>query len=218
MSLVTYSHPKVTKAVFLAEIQHHIEIDSFIQGAYGESVNGAFKGCAVGCSLESVARLTGDRGLSMSSHGLYEKYLGVPRILAYLEDYIFEGLPITEAKKWPLQFSQSIPAGADLSGVWNLFAPWMLREIVLPCVQAPEFEQQKSAVERVIKGYETNWTDDKPAAAAAAARWAADAAAADAARWAAARWAAAARHKTYQLMATKLCELMAAAPVITAQP
>ena len=190
--LIAYSHPQVTKDLFLSHIRRHAELDHITQGQYGTFGEADFRGCAVGCSLESVGRLIGADTFNVSTHAAYETYLGLPRILARLEDRIFEGLSQEDAKAWPLQFSDAIQPGADLSGVWSLFAPWMLREIVLPCVQKPERARQKTAIERVIKGYETGWIDDKPgdaayvaavaaaAAAAAYAAYAADAAAANA--------------------------------------
>jgi hypothetical protein len=205
--LLAYSHPSISKELFVAEIEAHTAADRFVQGSYGNDSDETFRGCAVGCSLETVNRKLKNTHVSTSDHGAYETYLGIPRVLAKLEDRIFEGLPIAEAKAWPLRFSSAIPQGADLSSVWNEFCPWMLREIVLPTV-SDQFPDVRTALERVIKGYETNWQND----AARAAAYAATDAAAAAAR-AAADAAYAARAAAYRKMADKLCELLAAAPI-----
>ena len=100
----------ISKAQFLAEIAKHQEMDNFIQGTYG---NDEGKGCAVGCSIMSINKLTG-QSIAPDSHDSYEDNIGVPEWLAELEDVLFEGLPLERAKLWPYQFSEAIPEGAEL--------------------------------------------------------------------------------------------------------
>ena len=260
-ALRAYSFPGLDKPTFIAELAEHAAQDRIVQGQYWE--NG--KGCAVGCSLHSVQQRLGLGRIAYDDHALYETYLGIPRILARLEDRIFEGLEPAEARLWPMRFAQAVQPGADLSGVWHQFAPWLLREIAAPAV-SDKHPQQRAAIVAVAEGFETNWSTlspgaaRRPAAAAAAAdaaaayaadaadvaadaaaadgaaysaAYAADAAAAAAAyayAYAAAAAAAAAayaadayaadaaarrsaRHKAYNSMAAKLCELISAAPI-----
>jgi hypothetical protein len=61
-------------------------------------------------------------------HIAYKNLLGIPVMLVHLEDTIFEGLPNGKAQKWPIQFSQAIKPGADLSRVCWKFLHWLLMD------------------------------------------------------------------------------------------
>jgi hypothetical protein len=53
--------------------------------------------------------------------------IGIPRVLAALEDVLFEALRDTERlKNWPLRFGEAIRPGANLSKVWPQFMLWWL--------------------------------------------------------------------------------------------
>jgi hypothetical protein len=104
-----HSDPQL-KAKYLARIQAHFKADEIIHGKYWE--NG--KGCAVGCTIHS------------SQHMNYETELGIPVMLAKLEDRIFEGLSNGEAKKFPKQFLAAIRPGVDLSLVGWKFLHWLM--------------------------------------------------------------------------------------------
>lgn len=108
----------MTKQEIIDALKWHQEQDNFIKGQYFEDG----KGCAVGCSLESVARLKKIK-ISYEDHGQYEKHFGVPRWLAKVEDVIFEGLPLERSKTWPLEFVQAINVGANLD---NVKAPFVI--------------------------------------------------------------------------------------------
>jgi len=98
------------KELYLARVVTHREADELVQGIGWEDG----KGCAIGCTLE------------VYSHAQYEIELGVPRVLAHLQDRIFEGLPRADAMLWPERFLDAIEPGADLSDVWPEFAIWLL--------------------------------------------------------------------------------------------
>src|SRR3990167_744097 len=106
-----HSDPKI-KEKYLSRVQAHAAADEIIKGKYW--VEG--KGCAVGCTVHS------------SDHSAYESELGIPRILARLEDGIFEALPNELAMTWPARFLESVPVGADLSMIWPKFVIWMLTD------------------------------------------------------------------------------------------
>jgi hypothetical protein len=237
--MLAYSHPIVTRDAFLTELQRHADADQIVKGQYWEGG----RGCAVGCSLNSISWLLVDGSVPRDDHEMLAKILGVPPQLTYFEDTIFEGLPVDLALQWPMRFASAIQQDANLSNVWPQFTVWMLREIALPAARGrPACE---AAIERVARGYETRWQSDTAAAAAFAATYAANAsdaayhagataataAAAAAAANAAARSAgaaaanaaaaataaadAAARSASavYTKMANKLVELIAAAPI-----
>src|ERR1041385_984810 len=111
MTMLAYHGRNDLKAGVLAILAEHREADKLVKGRYWEEG----KGCAVGCTLESVRRIEGKRSIVHDSHALYERYLGVPTALARLEDGIFEGLPNGESQAWPERFASAIQPGADLS-------------------------------------------------------------------------------------------------------
>jgi hypothetical protein len=225
------------KQDLLAEVEKHRLADSIIKGTYGEFEGSQFKGCAVGCSLKSYANIKGIE-LSTSDHGLYENNFGIPRILARLEDRIFEGLPDDLSQTWPERFFNAIKPGADLTKVWPKFAIWLLIDAEHGVIKYASRPDCRSAIQRVAELYQSNGTKEEFRAAAAAAAYAAayaayaaaDAAdaAADAAAYAAAdaAYAAAdaadaaadaadaaadARQKAFVVQSEKLLELMAEA-------
>lgn len=110
--MLSYHSDTAIKSKYLARLEGHAEADEIIKGQYWE----AGKGCAVGCTVHGA------------SHDDYEQALGIPRMLAWLEDVIFEGLPNRRAKTWPLEFLSSIEPGKDLSRVGWQFLHWLLTE------------------------------------------------------------------------------------------
>jgi hypothetical protein len=106
-----HSDPSI-KSNYLARVAGHADADEIVKGRYWE--NG--KGCAVGCTIHGEA------------HESFERELGIPRMLAWLEDVIFEGLPNRFAKTWPERFLSSIVPGRDLSPVGWEFLHWLLTE------------------------------------------------------------------------------------------
>jgi hypothetical protein len=106
-----HSDPAI-KSNYLARVAGHADADEIVKGRYWE--NG--KGCAVGCTIHG------------ETHESFERELGVPQMLAWLEDVIFEGLPNRLAKTWPERFLLSIAPGKDLSPVGWRFLHWLLAE------------------------------------------------------------------------------------------
>lgn len=124
----------LTKEEYTNRLKDHYAADEIIQGTYWQKG----KGCAVGCTVHS------------SNHLSYETELGIPQIIAMLEDEIFEWLPNELAKEFPLQFLSAINAGADLSKVWNYFAIWLLTDSEYGILQHLE---NKKVVQDVADAY-----------------------------------------------------------------
>jgi hypothetical protein len=113
------------KADLLKEVARHRELDHLRRGTYSNGESGAtFRGCAVGCSLESLGRIQG-KNYDVSRHATYERAAGVPRLLARVQDRIFEGLPWSDAMQWPERFWDAIPVGADLRPVCAKWLAWI---------------------------------------------------------------------------------------------
>ena len=224
--MLAFTETEVSKDQLIASLTAHAEADRFIKGTYWQ--NG--KGCAVGCSLRDF------RPKETGNHGLYEPLFGIPRILARLEDGIFENLPDNLSKEWPLRFANAVKPGSDLSMVWPKFMLWLLRDN-LPKFAAKD-ERALKAVNTVGDLYDAWLGGNKPSAkdfeaaadatayaysgAAYATAYSAAADAADATAYSAADAAAAAaayaadsrtkvRSAFYVIMSDKLIELIEAA-------
>jgi len=171
------------KEKYLSRVRAHRAADEITKGHYWEGG----RGCAVGCTIHS------------SDHQSYEVELGLPEWLAYLEDAIFEGLPLEQAKLWPERFLEAIPVGADVEPVLASFLICLIEEVRkyadergVPAIDAIIALWRRVAAGEAVPPQEWN----AACAAARAAAWAASDAASDAA-WAAsdAAWAACAAAK-----------------------
>src|ERR1044072_3147081 len=143
-------NPKL-KEDFVAEVKKHQEADQIIQGTYGKGSGKSWKGCAVGCSIRSLNNLKGKK-YSTGDHKVYETELGIPEWLARLEDTIFEGLPVEDAKQWPLRFSQAVPVGVDLEPVKWQFGAFVLNTNIERVLTLDIPEQLKKQVVDAIRG------------------------------------------------------------------
>jgi len=119
---------KVTKDEFIKEIKWHKEQDAFMQGTYTEGNKNNFRGCAVGCSINSINKLLGT-AYGYDEHIDMAETLQIPEWLVRLEDKIFEGLSEKDSKEWPLKFSEAINVGADLDKIKQEFLVYVLESI-----------------------------------------------------------------------------------------
>lgn len=123
MTMRAYHSKPELKTAFLAEIGKHEAADRIRHCGYAEfKQNGVATfagGCAVGCSLESMRIIEGLPDIVHSDHALYERYLGVPVMLARLEDRIFEGLPLALLHRFHYG-SAYVPGSRTLSELTKL--------------------------------------------------------------------------------------------------
>ena len=191
--LAFHNQPGV-KSKFCRRLAAHHRMDAFIQGQYWSEG----KGCAVGCTLVNNG--------GESGQGLYKEYelqLGIPRILAHIEDRIFEKLTIDEAKNFAVNFLKVIPVGADLTHVWEHFMAWLMEDILgrprrkeLPDYVKDSLTLVRGLFKEQAEGKNINWVAARKQtrvatdAAYAAAAYAAADVATDAAYAAAAAYAA----------------------------
>jgi hypothetical protein len=223
-----YHGDEAVKQIYLGRVRAHRAADELVQ-SFGYWNEEAHKGCAVGCTIHG------------SDHGRYETELGVPRLIAKLEDGLFESLPAKLAKTWPERFLEAITPGADLSQVGDRFEHWLLMDEKDGVIRFAKTDEQRKAIVQVGELYakrlagekveRKEWREvwdeawrvrsaaaaDAAAAAAAfaayAAAYAADAAAAASAAYAADA-AASARTSARVRQSEKLLELLRAAPVM----
>ncbi len=175
--MLSFHGDQKVKDKYIARLKAHEAADEITKGVYWEDG----KGCAVGCTIH------GD------DHSAYEDELGIPMLLARLEDGIFEGLPNDVAKEFPLRFLNAVPVGVDLADVFPKFMLWLLIDETHGVYQYG-YEKGKIAIQAVadlykrkIAGEDINIDEWLLARKNAAAAYAADAAAyaADAAAYAA---------------------------------
>ena len=159
-TMLAYHSDAKLKTKTLREMRAHRKADEIVQGRYWEDG----KGCAVGC-------LTHDpRG----GHDKYPTLWGIPEPLAYLEDTLFESLPVKDSKDWPVRFLRAIPVGADLSRAWDKWQAWCLRDLIpIAGENAHVVEVMAVLFERASLGDEPSDTEWSGAARAARDAWAA---------------------------------------------
>ena len=162
------------KEKYVARVHAHQKADEIVKGQYREGG----RGCAVGCTIHG------------QNHESYETELGIPQEIAFLEDGIFENLPIEDAKKWPLAFLKAINPGADLTLVHYRFCDWLLSEETGILAFT---DDNRAAILAVRDLHRRAGSGDIPESAA----------------WSAA--GSAAGRAAYKKMAAKLLELLAAA-------
>jgi len=133
------------KEEYLSRVRAHAAADEIIKGQYWD--NG--RGCAVGCTIHS------------GRHQDYEDLLGIPAQLAYLEDGLFENLPLEQAKLWPELFLDSINVGADLSLVFSKFAVRILGDSERGCIIHAKTPEVEAAIKSVISLYERKIEGEK---------------------------------------------------------
>ena len=127
MTQLSYKNDPQLKKMMVEEMKKHQDQDSLIKGTYGIE-NGNFKGCAVGCAIQTLNAKLGKK-IDYGSHSGYSKELDIPEWLVRLEDYFFEGLPKKESIEFPAKFLEAIPIGKDLEPIRFEFLIFILGEM-----------------------------------------------------------------------------------------
>ena len=184
---------QINHADFLAELQRHVDADKLTKGIYWESE----KGCAVGCTLHSYAKVIGVRKIEYGDHSLYDKFLGEGgHMLGRLEDCFFEGTANDDARNWPMRFLTSALGARDRGATlrlvgWQFLHFLLTDESVNPGISNPLVSDAVRQCADVIAPMAKGFPVDKSAASAArSVAWSAADSAADSAARSAARSAA----------------------------
>lgn len=140
------------KSSLVAEIRKHREQDQVIQGNYGYLEEGKFRGCAVGCAIDSLFKVHGhDTPYYLcSDHGIYERELGIPKILAELQDVIHEGLSDESFPTWPERFMEAVPTETELYKVWPGFTIWLIGDFLAE-KQRIVVEQNRDDMDKLMR-------------------------------------------------------------------
>jgi hypothetical protein len=206
--MLSFKNDTAIKDALVYRMDKHIELDELVQGATGQ--NG--KGCTVWCALNNGDLKEG------YSHKAFESILGLPEWLARLQDSIFEGLTIEDAKQFSSDWVKAIPVGKDLTPVKWKFCAFIMKEnierVLLLDIKDELKKQVVDAITTVLNLHEqaatTGVWDESAESAAESAAWSAASAAesAESAAWSAASAAESAAFKKY---ADYLIELLKAA-------
>ena len=146
-----HSKPELKKMMVKEAIKHR-KADQLIKGDYENTDAGKFRGCAVGCTINSL-RIWSGKKIGFNDHASYETELGIPRILARLEDGIFEQLPDDLAMTWPQRFLEAAPVGADLSKVGDKFLHWLLVDPQDGVIKFAKTDRTEKAIQDVADLY-----------------------------------------------------------------
>lgn len=111
-TLKAFHGKQAIKTKYLKRVSAHEKADEIEKGYYWKGG----KGCAVGCTIEGLG------------HYRYETELGIPALVAHLEDALFEATPSEFAKTFPRRFLESVPVGADLSLVPEKLVVWQFED------------------------------------------------------------------------------------------
>lgn len=189
MPVIAYHGDETLKEKFVTEMKWHREQDMILQGSTGEGEGLEWKGCCIACGVHSMSRISGEK-YRPYDHKLWETLIGIPEWMAHLCESIFEGLPESEAKEFPVQFAEAVKCGADLDLLKPAFSIF-----VLESVRENASDDGKAAVDQVISLWRRVEAGGKVSVGEWPAAWSAAESAAESAvrsaAWSAARSAAA---------------------------
>jgi len=131
-TLKAFHNSAEIKQKYIDRIEQHIKADQLIHGVgWDKETN---RGCAVGCTLNKY------------DCAAYEKELGLPEWLAYLEDTLFENISLEKSRIFPKLFLESIPVGVNLDKAYHKFCKFILTEVI----QMPDDKQTRDAIQKII--------------------------------------------------------------------
>lgn len=133
--MLSFHNDIKVKKKYLERVRRHSKLGNIVQNRRWKDG----KGGAVGCTLENY------------DHSRYPIELGLPEWLARIEDKIFEGLPVDEAKRWPEKFLEAIPVGVDTEIVRHQLAVRRMdRLIKLQEELLVKRDRLKSVIKKII--------------------------------------------------------------------
>jgi hypothetical protein len=126
MRLQAYNNDAVFREQVLAEIKRHEDMDAFVDKTYGRYDSDTFRGCAIGCTINSLNLVTG-KNMSYNSHADVAELLCVPIELCRLVDGVFESMPSDERRFFTRRVWSAIRTGADTTDVTRKFLIFVLQ-------------------------------------------------------------------------------------------
>ncbi len=108
-----FLNKKEIKNDSISKLEKHIFQGDLTKSEYW---NGS-KGTAVGCTVQSF------------DCSKYEVELGIPKDVAFLEDAVFNELPLTQGGPFAVNFLESINIGSDLSKLYSQIIIWQFEDV-----------------------------------------------------------------------------------------
>ena len=161
----------------------HRQADEYIKGAYGEEIDGKFRGCSIGCTIRDINKIHG-KNLPINNHTALSEELGIPEFILRFQDSIYERLPEPLNTEWTERLFNAIPLGKDLTQVLPRFLIKTLDR--LPETKRPDVLAAIKQLRSVLHGWANKSIVDVAAARSAA--WDAAEAPADASDASEALW------------------------------
>jgi len=159
-----FTNTIITKEELVSELKKHQLADNFIKGDYFEDG----KGCAVGCSLESVSRLNGLDLEYFDDHSQYEEYFGLPEFFAQLTDKLFEGMSLEKSKSFPKDVIEAVKIGSDVSKIETKFKIAVLNRNLITLAKLDNDHGVIEITKNVIAALKSGDKDELAAARSAA--------------------------------------------------
>lgn len=140
MAILAFHCDSSRKSFFLARIRQHIEAGDVLQT----------RPC-----YNKVNRTGSASGITIHSNCPedYELELGIPGVLAQLEDVLGSAMSAERAAVWPEEFLAAISVGADLTGVWAKFVEKLLGDTDAGVISKAENDEQRAAIKQVVDLY-----------------------------------------------------------------
>lgn len=120
-----FTNTPITKKKLLQHLESHKKADAFIKGSYSNKISNTppkpfsyryFKGCAIGCAVNSVnLELGNNEFIGNSDHKALSRRLNIPSDILYLIDNMFETMSINEGENLMIDFIKNVKIGSDLS-------------------------------------------------------------------------------------------------------
>ena len=148
--MLTYHNDVELKRKIVKEMKLHQEQDQFIKGKYGK-INGTFKGCAVGCAIDSFNRKL-DKDYNYEGHEYFEEAIGVPEWVARVQDTLYEGLLEEDNSQFAVDMLEAIPVGKNLEKVKWEFCVFILKENIERVLSLDIDNKLKEQVVSAIRG------------------------------------------------------------------
>lgn len=121
--MLSYHNDSNFKDMVVGFMKDHQLLDDIIKGSYGETEYGKeFKGCAVGCTINSINKALG-KSYDTNNHKVFEESMGIPTWLAAIQEEFFEVLPCGHDSQFAIEFLESIPVGVNLDIIqWKFYS------------------------------------------------------------------------------------------------
>jgi hypothetical protein len=115
----------ITLEQVIKELKVHQQQDHYIQGTYDAEKNGEFRGCSIGCAVESLLRLEGKTFITGNAPEELER-IGVPQSISRMIEFVFEKLPHAKAVQYSIDCHEAMIGKTKLDDVMRQQHIWML--------------------------------------------------------------------------------------------